>query len=196
MRRSFDRRFSDLSRSITEPDRGKWTENRALTLCFFRFLRLAGPRGQSRASSIGYLRFASFGGGGIFPPLRCIRFECRFSDSAIFRFVKIIIFRKNKPFGCMDNTKRHASNRMMRVVLSCRRSFRPFRTMRMCSSSNFAPLRPECRQAGWRRNYIRSALLFRRPIWCSSGSFRPNRRGEAAIHRPSMPKRSCPKPLF
>ena len=177
MRRSFDRRFSDLSRSITEPDRGKWTENRALTLCFFRFLRSAGPRGQSRASSIGYLRFASFGGGGIFPPLRCIRFECRFSDSAIFRFVKIIIFRKNKPFGCMDNTKRHASfylmrvvlscrrsfrptkrhasNRMMRVVLSCRRSFRPFRTMRMCSSPNFAPLRPECRQAGWRRNRSR-----------------------------------------
>lgn len=142
-------------RGITEPDRGKWTENRALTLCFFRFLRSAGPRGQSRASSIGYLRFASFGGGGIFPPLRCIRFECRFSDSAIFRFVKIIIFRKNKPFGCMDNTKRHASFYLMRVVLSCRRSFRPFRTMRMCSSSNFAPLRPECRQAGWRRNRSR-----------------------------------------
>ena len=155
MRRSFDRRFSDLSRSITEPDRGKWTENLALTLCFFRFLRSAGPRGQSWASSIGYLRFASFGGGGIFPPLRCIRFECRFSDSAIFRFVKIIIFRKNKPFGCMDNTKRHASFYLMRVVLSCRRSFRLFRTMRMCSSSNFAPLRPECRQAGWRRNRSR-----------------------------------------
>lgn len=43
----------------------------------------------------------------------------------------------------------------MRVVLSYRRFFRPFRTMRMCSSSNFAPLRPGCRQAGWRRNRSR-----------------------------------------
>lgn len=163
---------------------------------FFRFLRSAGPRGQSRASSIGYLRFASFGCDRIFPPLRCIRFECRFSDSAVFRFVKITVFRKNEPFGCMDNTKRHASNGMMRVVLSYRRFFArlercectPVRILLRCGLD-------VGRQVG-EEIISGQRFYFGDRIWCSSGSFRPNRRGEAAIHRPSMPKRSCPKPLF